>query len=431
MDQQQVEQWIAQNGGTGRVQYSTSTREIDNPAADPIEAKRAGVKFDPTAPVKLTVTEEKWTAVGADGKPTGAVLHVRRKPDGNFDVVNQANPNPANAGATGATSTNIEGTPDPSKPGGFDNERPRWVTRDANGNQVGESKPVTGKDLDDWRESRERSRNPGGKTDAEIQSQQLQTTRKPVPSRPGYVEVTTVDPTTKQTTTYYEDAQGNRVNALPNEAPKPQQQPDGSWGYWDTQPGQQPRWVAIQGGPGAETKPVQVGDQWGYWKPGANGAAPTWVPIEGPKKPQIPANAPAFTPDWNKPGLGIAEYAAAVRARPDLTDEQKRELITQAHQTATSTVNQATGIVNVQEGQRTSDVTQRGQDAQLAAGRLSASQSAFGNALTARSRPPSTAPGRTRPACCRTTWRSRRPPDRRSAASTPRRACSPARPSSR
>lgn len=73
------------------------------------------------------------------------------------------------AGQTTAGQTvQIEGTPDPGKQGGFDNERPVKVTRDAKGNQVGLAVPLTGKDLEDWRTDREKSRNPGNKTDKEL-----------------------------------------------------------------------------------------------------------------------------------------------------------------------------------------------------------------------------------------------------------------------
>lgn len=106
MNQQEVEAWIAQQGGTGKVQYSRSTRDIDNPAADPMTAKQAGVAFNPTAPAKITISEEKWTAVDAEGKPTGAVLHVRRRPDGDFDIVDQANSNPAKNGEQTPESKN-------------------------------------------------------------------------------------------------------------------------------------------------------------------------------------------------------------------------------------------------------------------------------------------------------------------------------------
>lgn len=67
-------------------------------------------------------------------------------------------------------SRNIEGTPDPSKPGGADNERPRWVIRDAQNAEIF-SEPVVGKDLDDWREERERSRNPAGRSDRELREE--------------------------------------------------------------------------------------------------------------------------------------------------------------------------------------------------------------------------------------------------------------------
>lgn len=95
MNQQEVEQWIAQNGGPERVQYARATTQVDNPAADPITARQAGVTFDVSAPAKVPIATEKWTAVDDKGQPTGAVLHVKRRPDGDFDIVEQANANPS------------------------------------------------------------------------------------------------------------------------------------------------------------------------------------------------------------------------------------------------------------------------------------------------------------------------------------------------
>lgn len=58
--------------------------------------------------------------------------------------------------------TNPDGTPE------YDNERPRKITRDIQTNEVLDDKPLAGTELDDWRAARERSRNPGGKTDKEL-----------------------------------------------------------------------------------------------------------------------------------------------------------------------------------------------------------------------------------------------------------------------
>jgi len=52
--------------------------------------------YDPTDKrATIPASEEKWVAVDDQGKPTGAELHVRRRPDGEFDVIGQQNANPA------------------------------------------------------------------------------------------------------------------------------------------------------------------------------------------------------------------------------------------------------------------------------------------------------------------------------------------------
>lgn len=76
--------------------------------------------------------------------------------------------------ATATTSTaipadavpRIEGTPLPG--GGFDNEAPVQVWRRPDGTVV-KTEPLTGPERTKWEEDRQRSRNPGRKTDAEIE----------------------------------------------------------------------------------------------------------------------------------------------------------------------------------------------------------------------------------------------------------------------
>lgn len=90
---------------------------------------------------------------------------VTRNPDGSLATT--PNPNyipPATAKPQGST-TQIEGTPIAG--GGFDNERPVMVTRGPDG-AVLSSEPLTPAEMQEWRNQRERSRNPGGKTDAEL-----------------------------------------------------------------------------------------------------------------------------------------------------------------------------------------------------------------------------------------------------------------------
>jgi len=190
------------------------------------------------------------------------------------------------------------------------------------------------------------------------------------------------------------DGRGGWVDAGPNAAgvqaaadraakdkPVPVQV-GGQWGYWDTKQ-TPPRWTAISNAPGSENKPVEASPgQWGYWKPGPDGT-PQWTSIEGPKKPQIPSTVPPFAPDWSKPGLGIVEYAATIRARADLTDEQKKEVISTAHTNATATVEHANTLASSQATEASRQTSERGQNVSQANQRLSSSSTNFGNALTA------------------------------------------------
>lgn len=198
MNQQDVEQWITQQGGDKRVQYSRSTREVDNPAADPMTAKAAGVPFSPTAPAKITVSEEKWTAVDGEGKPTGAVLHVRRKPDGDFDIVDQSNVNPTKPGVG-------EAAPPGGKP--FIDDGPEVG---ATGRRWGWNAATKAYDRD------------LGSSPAAQKADQPQTgdVREPVPNRPGWTSITRVTKQggneTKATTFIGPD--GKEVSSLPVES---------------------------------------------------------------------------------------------------------------------------------------------------------------------------------------------------------------------
>jgi hypothetical protein len=102
-----------------------------------------------------------------------------------------------------------------------------------------------------------------------------------------------------------------------------------------------------------------------------------------PDQAQMPANAPAFAPDWQKPGLGLIEYASAVRARPDLTDDQKATLIQQAHTLATSTVAQGNAVLSAQQAAANQQTTERGQNVSLANQRLSSASTDFSTAQRA------------------------------------------------
>lgn len=85
MNQKQVEEWVAANGGQGGVQYTRATKRIKNPLRDVNHPD-----YDPSAPEYVEVSEEKWT-----NPQSGAVLHAQRQPDGEtFAIIEQSGPKP-------------------------------------------------------------------------------------------------------------------------------------------------------------------------------------------------------------------------------------------------------------------------------------------------------------------------------------------------
>ena len=258
-------------------------------------------------------------------------------------------PNPNYVPPTGAAQKPTggrevtEGTPDPSKPGGYDNERPRKVIRDASGKEVW-SEELTGTELTAWREARERSRNPDGKTDAQIAADKE---KADAAARLARGETRA-------------DSAEARAAAAAN------------------QPDVRVETVTKNG----QTYTRQITTPKGGGAPTIRTFGPDGKELPGgiPGETQI-QNAPPFTPDWNKPGLGIIEYASTVRARPDLTDEQKAKLIQEAHTLATATVSQGNAVLSAQQTEASRQTTERGQDAGMANQRLSSSSSNFGTAV--------------------------------------------------
>lgn len=171
MNQQELDARLAAIGG-GELVHSPSARKKTITTYEKVPGEVGLTEM------KKEVTVQRWR-----NPKTGHVIEAYQKADGTWEIErddpkgsapDKAPTQPANQTQRPAGGKReIEGTPtgrtNPDGTPEYDNERPRWVTRDKNGNEVF-SEPVTGKDLDDWRESRERSRNPGGKTDAEIRA---------------------------------------------------------------------------------------------------------------------------------------------------------------------------------------------------------------------------------------------------------------------
>lgn len=235
MNQQEVETWIQKQGGPDAVQYNQATKQIPNPAADPMTAKQAGVKFDPTAPEKLTVTEESWT-----NSRTGATLRVSRRPDGDLDVLENRGADPSKPAAQKAAPPGGKAYIDDDEKAGATGRRWGW-------------NPDTG--LYD----RDLGPSPAAQG---IGRQQPTTKQAAVPGYPGWTATTQADANGNELTVYT-DPQGQPHRSLPAK-------PDATGG------------TTVKGADGRT-----------YWiTPGENGGPPTASPIPGlPAEQQAPARS--------------------------------------------------------------------------------------------------------------------------------------------
>lgn len=90
MNQQAVEEWIARNGGAGALQYNRSSKRVRNPSRMMTNADGSeNPNYDPTAPEWIDINEESWT-----NSKTGSVLRVSRRPDGDFDIIDDKSADP-------------------------------------------------------------------------------------------------------------------------------------------------------------------------------------------------------------------------------------------------------------------------------------------------------------------------------------------------
>jgi hypothetical protein len=274
-----VVQWYKRNTGTPNA--PTPDDPVQTTTEDVVPTVKEEWDKEEDKPAPTVSAPPSQPSIVTRDPLTGELIAT---PNPNYQPTTNQKPTIGRVEGTPTGRTNPDGTPE------YDNSRPIWVERDPNTNQqIGPAKPLTKEQRDQW----EREKN-GGKTDAEIRAEgETATAEAPVPNRPGWVQITTK--TGNTTKVQFRGPDNKVVDTLPAESAKPQpvQQPDGSWGYWDTQPGQAPTWVPIQGGPGAETKPVQINGVYGVWKPGKDGAAPTFEPIANqPGRATLPPDAP-------------------------------------------------------------------------------------------------------------------------------------------
>lgn len=270
---------------------------------------------------------------------------------------NGTKPENKKEGATPAsTTTTIEGTQVGTDANGqpvWDNEQPREVVRDQTGRVIS-SKPLVGTALQDWRESRERSRNPGGKTDAEIEKDQ-----KEQEGRQRQDDTTIADVSysgtgkNRQKVTTYKS--GRKVTeAAPTNATA----------------------VSTSYDPRTGKKTVTYDDG----TTSTEEQKPDAASLGGP----VPRNAPRYTPtaagptgDW-----GIVEYNEQLREAERLgviTRAQALQLLEAAGKAADVARNDAVTRQNQAATARNQDITQRSQDVGEVQSRRSSAGSGFDN----------------------------------------------------
>lgn len=349
MQQQDVEQWIATQGGQGRVQYTRATKQVDNPAADIDKAKAAGVPFQVGAPEKISVSEEKWSAVDANGKDTGAVLHVSRRPDGSFDIITQSNPNPT-AKQTAA---------DPGTPIGS-----RQVT-DSQGKTV---KVTTYQRADGTTYEREDS--------VQAAPEKPQVVQGTLNTSSPYVA--SIDPATQQITWLpnknYKNPKPEPLNLPPNQQWAVYRNDDGT-----TTTEKNPNWQ-----PPSKIQKDETTGKWIEITQDENGK-----PIVRDVDSQTtikPADLPVLQSKYGEIAQGLGQLAQDLNsrvARGEITPEERKTAFEAAHAQASTQVAELNSILENSKAIWSGQVTQRGQSLAETQSRRSFASDAAGRAIQA------------------------------------------------
>jgi hypothetical protein len=219
-------QWF-RRGGTGKPGTETPDRvEIEQDAgivpsvAKEYEAARKKEEEEADNPTVRNINGVPHERTpGPDGKPVWTPVQTATGP---------AQPSAGTQKPAGSTSQ-IEGTPDPSKPGGFDNGRPRLVTRGPDGALLS-AEPLTAAQRDQWERDKNQGAGVGSYTDKEVadrgQKQQPATKQDTVPGYPGWTYRTDKDAQGNELTVYFPPGSNTPQRSLPEKptAPdKPQQ----------------------------------------------------------------------------------------------------------------------------------------------------------------------------------------------------------------
>lgn len=402
MTQQEIEQWIAQQGGDKRVQYKRSSQKVANPAKQrTLPDGTDNDDWDPTAPATVEVNEEKWVAVDAQGKPTGAELNVRRRPDGDFDIVNQANQNPAApASATTKPSNVYIGTnPTTGKqtqvseyPDGNGGVRKEYDDTQVPAAATGEAKPPTTEDRGGRRYVWQP--NPGGPSAggkwADIGD---------APETPAERTAREANAPT-QTVTRDTGGDGKPYTVI-TIVPKPGQ--PGQPGQIVLGPDGKPAPGGVPGKPATEKRePVTKNGKTYIQVSKANPDGSSELRFEDQagnrvtlpddvSNTALPDGVSGFVPDTSGPNgngpdgdYGIGEYSRRVQAQvgPNLSRDEGRKLVEAALGQANAAESRRQTRVSEASATRTQDIGQRNTDVQAGTSRFSSAGSSFGNVLS-------------------------------------------------
>ena len=389
MNDDQLQAWLDQHGG--EVGRKDNEKEVDDPSS---------INENTGLPNKKK-TVDSTTITAKDG----ATITLRRSPEGSgttYQVIENTPAKPTSASTSkpaippGGSSV-TEGTPDPNAPGGWDNNRPRQVIRDAQGNVIW-SEELTGADLNAWRQQQQANQPQTGEE------------RKPVQGRPGWTSVTrtVVQGGNKTETTVYVGPDGKEVPTLPNETgvvrvpveghpgvylvtrkdgPNQATHYENEAGQKVPQPAAAPSYSVTQRTINGQTftiitKTPKDGSAPTITNYGPDGQPVSALPTEGVGN--IPG-LPTYVPDLTKPGAGLFDYAKQLdefmKANPSFTWEKRQQVLEAAQKQASTVVQEFnTGAAILREQYQT-NVTQRGQDMTQANNRAQLANTHHQNAI--------------------------------------------------
>lgn len=103
-----------------------------------------------------------------------------------------------------------------------------------------------------------------------------------------------------------------------------------------------------------------------------------------PQAPQLPTDVPQFRPDASRPSYGLDDYVKLLqeyrKAHPNLTDDQVKQIVIDAHASAKAEESRLTNLATIQQTAQNAAITQRSQDVTRQNALGTAATSAFAQA---------------------------------------------------